>query len=284
MGTDMVANRIFGVQATAGTDDVVAGLWIPAGSMFKGVSGYVVFEAAVERGLNQVAMGAVAAYILPAQDPDATLTMDGIWNRLVPKETSAEVLDLDTATAITAPFWEPGAQAWENVFHVGLEPRRLMQSHFLSSMGHNAIAVNRDPESSFDYEYIGGKTVPVRAIGPMFVEQPSLVAVGVSSPDTLLTSATAALATIQEADWAQLQYIDEVLERAYLHLLGLVETGAETPFEEATDLLKRHLDPLILEVSGGIFQPTTWNLVGEMRFQIEVQGRLPLGQTINLGA
>lgn len=284
MGTTLVGNRMFASQVIAGVDVVVAGIWVPAGSMIRSVTGYVVFEAAVERGLNEIGLGAVAAYVLPVQDPDTSGSMNTTWDRLVPKDGSSEVLDLDTGNADAAKFWEPGGQSWETVFEVGVQPRKLMQKHFMSSMGHNAIAVNRDPETTFDYEYIGGATIPVKAVGPMFVDGPALLAVAVASPLTTLTSATAAIAAITEPEWAQLQYIDEVLERAYLHLLGLTETGAETPFEEATALLKTHLDPFVLEVSGGIFQPTTWNVIGEMRFEVEVQGSLPRGKPINLGA
>ena len=35
---------------------------------------------------------------------------------------------------------------------------------------------------------------------------------------------------------------------------GLTEAGAETPFEEATVLLRTHMDPSVLEVAGGIFK------------------------------
>lgn len=284
MSTRLVANRMYAQQVAAGADQVVAGLWVPAKSTIQRVSGYCTFEASVERGLNEVAQGALAAYVLPVVDPDSSGTMAVLWDTQVPKDSTADILDLDAGTADVTPFWEPGEVHWEQVFDVGSQPVRLFQRHFLASMGMNAIAVNRDPESTFDYEYIGGKTIRWDLKGPLSVAGPSLLAIAAASPATDRTSATAAVAGIAEEDWAQLQFIDEVLERAMLHVLGLVEAGAETPFEEATALLRQHLDPSVLEVSGGIFQPTTWNLVGEAQMTIDVQGSLPRGQTINLGA
>lgn len=281
--TKLLAHRTFATQVTSGLDVVVAGIWVPANSIVRGFVGSITFEAAVERGLNEIAMGSVAAYLMPVIDPDTSGTMAAVWDQQVPKDTSTDVLDFDKAAANAATFWEPGATTWEHVFDVGLAPTRMFQRKFMSSMGQNAIAVNRDPESSFDYEYIGGLTVPVSVQGPVRVTEPSLLAVAVGSPSTNLTSATTAISSIAEEDWAQLQFIDEVMERALLHVLGLTELGAETPWEEATALLRRHLDPSVLEASGGIFQPTTWNISGVMGFDVDVQGRLPRGRPIDLG-
>ncbi len=282
MPTELIGRRVFAAQVIAGADQMVGGMWLPAHTVLKRVRGYCVFEAAVERGLNQVSMGAIAGYILPVVDPDAGSNMATIWDTQVPKDVTSETLDLDEATASGAPFWEPGAQKWENLYDVGNSPVRLFERHFLSGMGHNAIAVNRDPESTFDYEYIGGKTIPIDIEGQMRVDGPSLIAFAIGSPLTTVTSATAAVAAISEADWPQLQFIDHVIERALLHLLGLTEAGAETPFEEATAMLKTHLSPPVLEVSGGIFQPTTWNCIGELEFTVEVEGTLPTGKTVDL--
>ncbi len=284
MPTRLVANRMFAQQVIAGQDSVVAGLWVPAKSTIRSIWGYVQYEAAVERGLNEVAQGALAGYILPVLDPDSTGTMSTVWDALVPKDDGGDVLDLDTSAGDSASFWEPGLQVWEEVFDVGLQPLKIYEQHFLSSMGMNAIAVNRDPATPFDYEYIGGSRLAFNLRGPFRVDGPSLLVFAAGSPATTQTNGSAALAAIAEADWAQLQFIDEVLERSMLHILGLIEVGAETPFEEATALLRAHLDPPVLEVAGGIFQPTTWNLTGEARFVVEVQGKLPSGQTINLGA
>ncbi len=282
MGTELVGRRMFAQQVAAGADQIVAGMWLPARTVLKSVRGYCVFEAAVERGLNEIGMGALGGYILPVVDPDAASTMATIWDAQVPKDSTVETLDLDAGTGVAAPFWEPGSQKWESIYDVGQQTLRIFESHFLSGMGHNAIAVNRDPETSFDYEYIGGKTIGVDQSGGMRVHGPSLVAFAVGSPATTATSATAAIAAITEEQWGQLQFIDHVVERAMLHLLGLTELGAETPWEEATALLRQHVSPAVLEVAGGIFQTTTWNVIGEMEFVIEVEGRIPAGQRIDL--
>ena len=110
---------------------------------------------------------------------------------------------------------------------------------------------------------------------PFFTRHPGLIAIGLSSPDTTLTSSTEAIAQCNEQDWGQLQFIDHTMERAMLSLIGLTEAGAETPWDEATRLLRRHLDPKVLETDAGAFVAATWRATGECRFDIAVQGTMP---------
>ncbi len=163
---------------------------------------------------------------------------------------------------------------WEAIFDVGVQPKRLFHEHWLSTVGHNSLAINRDPESPFLYEYLPGRTVRF-GTGPFRVEGPSLLVFGGAAPAMDATSASAALAALAEEDWGQLQFIDHVLERAQLHVLGLFETGAETPFEEASALLWQYLDPLILEETAGVFLPVNWNMLGEMMVDLSVEGSMP---------
>ncbi len=88
------------------------------------------------------------------------------------------------------------------------------------------------------------------------------------------TSSTEVIAGLAEEDWGQLQYIDHVMERAMLNLLGVQEVGAETPWEEATVLLKKYLRPLVLETQAASFVGVTWNCGGEMDYTIEVEGTM----------
>ena len=59
-----------------------------------------------------------------------------------------------------------------------------------------------------------------------------------------------------------------------LHLLGVTEAGAETPWVEAAALLRKHLDPDIFETTGATFISKTWRAAGELKFDHEVEGTL----------
>ncbi len=73
----------------------------------------------------------------------------------------------------------------------------------------------------------------------------------------------------------EVKYIDHVLEMAMMDLLGLTEAGAETPWEEASDLLRAYLDPSLLEPNAGTFVGTSWGAFGELTFDVVVPGRMP---------
>lgn len=273
MGTRMLARRTFQRLILAGTDDVLAGIWLPAKTRVNSVRGYVAASAG-QQAIGVANMAAIEGWVLPVDDPDATATMEVHWDTHVPKDISANVLDLDTIAQDTAPFFEPGELFWESIFDIGAQPRRVFHHHWMSTASLNAIAVNRDPATPFLYEFLPGKVVRL-GTGPFRVDEPSLLVFGGAAPNMDATSASGAIIALAEEDWGQLQFIDHVLERAQLHLLGLFEAGAETPFEEASALLRQYLDPQILEETAGTFLPINWSMLGEMQIDLTVQGSLP---------
>lgn len=273
MSTRMKARRTFQRNVVADSDDVVAGVWLPAKTKVNSVRGYASFTAG-QQALGVAVMGALEGWVLPVEDPDTAQTMEVVWDLFVPKDTGANVLDLDTATQDTTPFFEPGEVYWESIFDIGAQPRRLYHQHFMSTIGHNAISVNRDPATPFLYEYLPGKVVRF-GTGPFRVDGPSLLVFGAAAPLMDVTSASAALDALAEEDWGQLMFIDHVLERAQLSLLGLTEATAETPWEEAVVLLRTYLDPIVLEETAGSFLGINWSVKGEMQVEVEVQGTMP---------
>ncbi len=273
----LLAQRMFQRTVAGGADAVVAGMWIPAGSVINGVNAYVNFEGNAVKTLSEIGLGAVEVWFLPVDDPDDGASMDTMWDQKVPKDTEVDSMDLDAGSIDATAFWEPGDVTWEEVFDIGMQPRKMFHHHFMTSYGFNSRMVNQDPETPFGFQYLPGKTVLVQIRQRQRVSGPGLLAIGVSSPDALSTSASIATGAMAEADWGQMQFIDEVLERAQLDLIGLTEAGAETPFEEATALLRRHLRPPILEVTAGTFVQTTWFAQGEARFDVSVEGQMARG-------
>lgn len=258
----------------ANSDDVLAGIWLPAKTKVNSARGYVATHVSAPQAIGVAVMGAVEGWVLPVEDPDAAQTMTVVWDLFVPKDTAANVLDLDTATQDTTPFFEPGEVYWEALFDIGEQARRVYHHHWMSTAGHNSVAVNRDPETPFLYEFIPGANFKI-GNGPFRVTGPSLLVFGFASPSLDGTSAAEAIAALAEEDWGQLQFIDHVLERAQLALLGLVEAGAETPWEEAAVLLRTYLDPLVFEETATVFTAVTWRAFGELQIDLEVEGTMP---------
>ena len=63
-----------------------------------------------------------------------------------------------------------------------------------------------------------------------------------------------------------------------IHQLGLVEAGAETPWQEASTLMRKYLMPDIREEDSGAFASSPFRYFGEARFGLEVPGKLPKGE------
>lgn len=278
MSTLLRARRPFAQsQIAAGEDTVIAGVWVPSGSIITRVRGEVSLTGPSELLLGQVVSYGLEGWVLPKEDPDSGETMNAVWDRFVPKDTGAFVLDLDTGASDSAPFYEPGLIAWEFLYDMGTEARRILHRHRMLSAANGSIGFRQDEETPFLEHWFPGRVERVDVARPIRVNGPSLVVFAVGAPLTTSTSATTPVAGFSEEDWGRIKFIDEVLENAMRHLLGLTEAGAETPWVDAATLLKEYLDPLVLEGNAATLQPKSWLASGELTFDIVVPGRMKTG-------
>lgn len=276
MSTLIRARRPFARSAIgAGSDAVIAGVWLPSGSILTRVRGEVSMVAPTEMLLSQVCVYGVEGWILPVDDPDTVTLMDALWDSHVPKDTSAFVLDLDTAAADSTAFYEPGMIAWEFLFDLGVDARRMLHRHKFCSAANAAIGFRQDVETPFTEHWFAGAIERIDMKRSIRVNGPSLAVFAATAPLTTMTSASAAVGAMDENDWGRIKYIDSVMELAMQDLLGLVETGAETPWEDAAILLKDYMDPLVLEANAGTLFANTWLASGELVFDVVVPGRIP---------
>ncbi len=274
MSTRMMARRSFITSVVAGADGVCCAFPLPANSQVNRLSGFVTFEGLTLEGPIKVFVNALEGWILPITDPDTGSSFDTVWDQLVPKDTSAVLMDLDVVATDATPFFEPGSTMWEAFFDVGATPQRVYHASRMLSLK-DAVFAARDPESTFLLEQIPGNTYPLQLSRRFRVQEPSVLMFGAASPDTLETSNSEGLVAIPEQDWGQIQFIDHVMERAMLSVLGIVEAGAETPWEEAAALLKRTLDPLFFESVAGTLTPMTWRVYGQAVLDFTVEGTMP---------
>ena len=273
MGTRILARRIFFTSVVNGADGVVFGVWLPARTRVHGISGFIGLEGATVQTSLTYNMAGIEGWVLPISDPDQSDSMAIIWDKLVPKDTGANTMDLDSATADGAPFYEPGETIWEGFFPIGANPKRLFYRELMFGIGYNSVLVNQDPETPFGMQFIPGIRQKI-GTKPFSVSEPSLLVFAVASPDTTQTSSSAAILALAEEKWGQLQYIDHVMERAMLSLLGLTEAGAETPWNEATLLLRDYIDPVVYETVAGALAPLTWRTFGMAMIDLTVQGTM----------
>lgn len=280
--TRMYARRASKITVSSSQDDVLLGIPLPSDTVIHDIRLKVSCLAGTILTLSQICGYAVEGWILPVLDPDAAADFNVIFDNLVPKDTDATVLDLDTAAADTTPFWEPGEVDFTSMFDVGLRPERIYHRHRYLDMvtGSLGLLDNAAPPTAFDWQPADKFTFRHRK--RLRVRQPSILVFAFSAPagDDTTGSPEAALA---EPDWFQVKYVNHTLERAMLSMFGLTETGAESPFEEATVLLARFLDPDFHEETGGQFLTPAWEVLSELGVDLSVPGDLPKGRMITGG-
>ena len=276
----MRARRTFAVEVGDGTDRVLFGMTMPGDTVMHGLSASLSYICgSVAGGANRFPISlftamSVEGWVLPLLDPDAAVQLDTLWDQLVPKDTDVETLDLDTGAADTQPFFEPGEMSMHNLFDVGLIPRRIYHTHKIISAANGAVWLGQDVETPFGVEWTPGGTVSIRINRNIRVEQPSAVLFAFGAPLMDDTTGTAR-ATLAEAEIPQVKFMTHVLERALLHQLGVIETGAETPWEEASFLLRKHLNPDVFEGTTGQFLTSgEWAVAGEAAILHSVTGEL----------
>ncbi len=269
----MFARRLQSVLVTTGTDAVIAALALPSGSRINDISIDMRAHRTAAISLNSVTMFAVEGWIIPILDPDAATSVQTLWDTLVPKDTDVETIDLDTGAADATPFFEPGEADFSQMMEVGLRPERIYSANRLLTVAQDSFLTFQDNQTPFSVLWLPGGSMRIRVRKNYAVRQPSMLLFAFANPsldDTTVTDTSSPL----EAEWGQLKYIGHVLERALLHLFGVTEAGAETPWEEATALLKKHLEPDVLEDSGGVFDSASYRVTTKAMFDHSVEGRL----------
>lgn len=269
----MYARRYTSVSSGTNKDTVIFGMSLPSGSRINGINLEVALWATTFHAQNNSGMYAVEGWILPVLDPDAAVEYNVLWDTLVPKDTDAETMDLDVGTADTTPFFEPGEPDFTGLFNVGLTPERIYHREKLLTMSTGALSIFRDPETPFAIEWCPGDYFRIRIRKNYAISQPSVLLFAIANPGLDDTTSTLSAAAA-EAEWGQTKFIGHVLERALLHLLGLTEAGAESPWEEATALLKKHLEPDVFEETGGNLVQIDLNVICKGIVDHSVEGRL----------
>ncbi len=277
----MIARRTFQRKVLNATDLVLFGISLPAGSRIHDIRCKLNIVCADEILWDKACFYAQEMYLLPVHDPDTSETYDALWDRLVEKDTDVATLDLDTHTADTSPFYEPGEVNWESLLPVGQKPEKLWAKHRMLTIAEDSIFQFQDNQTPFTKRFVAGGVERIHVGRKLRIDQPMVLALGMASPVTDDTTTTVE-SILGETEWAQVRYMRHVLERALLSALGLVESGAETPWEEATVLLAKQLDPDVLEDTSAAFSAVDWNVFGEATIDFSVEGELG-NQTISTG-
>lgn len=256
-------------EVGAGFDGMLFGISLPSESRLNGLTAQVHVMNMGVKPVTQAMMYGVEGYILPVLDPDSAPNLETIWDALVPKDNDIDTIDLDTSGNDTQSFFEPGESAMSEIMDVGLQPERIYNMQRLKSYA-NASLRHEDTDV---IEWVFSDVLNIRIRKRYFVKQPSVIIFSIGNPDMTDTSATEPQA-LAENEWARVKYIELVLEQALMKHFGLVEAGAETPWEDAAALLRKYIEPDVFEEHAGAWTSATLRVYANATFDISVPGTM----------
>lgn len=260
----------------SGTDKVLFGMSLPKNTTLNGINAQI--RAGVQEDVIQGAATqfGIEGWIIPVVDPDAGASFQLLFDQFVPKDTDAQTMDLDTVAADATPFYEPGEVDLTMFLDVGLKPEKVFGRYDMVTVADPGAWKYADTETPFSKEWRPSILVNVRVKKKYRIRQPSVLLFGFASPDTEDTTSTIENALL-ENEWGRVQYMGETLRRAHLGLLGVVETGAETPWEDAVTLLQKHLEPDVFEENAGTWKEVDWIVWSRAKIDHSVPGFLRPG-------
>jgi hypothetical protein len=255
-------------QTTTGSDIVLFALPLPGGA--------VVNQAWMEVhcvgspiGQSNIAVYGLHGYVLPVLDPDAGTTPDAMWDAQVPKDAAmaADVIDLDTVTAVSTPVLELGEPSIARIIGMTTSPVMTFAREKLVSAGLGAPGYDKASATFLPTDFF-----QARLKRRVEVDVPSYYLIGLSVPDTLATlSAFPVINT--DGEWMQLKYMQYTLHQAFMRLAGLTEAGAESPYDEAMTVIANYLE-VAYEQTAGVWSGITWNAMGKITFDITLPGNM----------
>lgn len=270
--------RLFGRRHSqrlvpAGTDEVLVSFPLPAGGVLNNIhlETHVIGPETVE--FLQAVMYGLSGFVVPVLDPDDQIVVNTLWDNLIPKDVdhAAGVFDIDTSAADATPEFEMGEPDWTGVMDLAaMNPvqifRRRKMITVATSMA-NYATVSAAPDLWTPTDIIKSK------IGrKVRVATPSMVMLGFSSP-SLDETTTGETNTPEEAQWTLLQYLEITLEQAFINLIGNIEAGAESPWEDASGFIAGLIEDDAFEETAGSFAPVSWVVFTGATFDISVPGR-----------
>lgn len=258
------------------SDEVISGCPMPAQSRLVGTWGEVhAIKGSVSVGIaiDQAAMYGCDGWVVLVEDPDTAITYGSLWNNMVPKDQdmASGAFDLDTGSD-NKPFFEPGEPTLEAILDAAnvdkdshFFKRRKLITYASMPRGFDTGAT---PDSYFPMDVF-----PINTIPRIGVQHYSCAMLGFASPAFDDVNQLDYSTPASEAEWIQLQYLEVVLEQAWMYMVGLVEVGAETPYEDAALMIEDFLEPTVSEETTGQFQALTYSVFTKATWGLVVPGR-----------
>lgn len=248
------------------TDLVISHCPLPAGSKLNAVHLDVQLIGALATILIGPAYG-LSGFVVPVPEPDTPLSIDTLWDNVIPKDLALGVgsEDLDTESAVTTPEYEMGLVEPGAIIDGGTRPIEIFRRRKTITCARSRWAIADNTSFRPTDEFTSKINRRVR------VSVPSMVLFAVSSPSGDNTTNTVN-STPNTGEWSTMRFVTVALENAFIHLLNFVETGAESPYDTMAAIIADFLEPTVMEDTAGAWVANTWVVFAHSTYDITVPG------------
>lgn len=217
--------------------------------------------------------------------PDSSVSPDVLWDSVVTKDTAVNVgagsseVDIDFDTANSDVELEPGVPDLQAIIEGAMGPKQVMspRTGIVSFADSPTGFLDATPDTYLP-KFKWGR----RSTKKVNADRPSYALFGFSNPDTLATSVSW-IEMDSAGDWVQLQYMEYVLEQAWVEISGLTESGAESPWSDAVikiiEATQRFFEDSAI---AGSWSPVVWTLFTTFRGLVTVPG-VWSSKSLNIG-
>jgi hypothetical protein len=256
------------VLCPVNADRVVAAYAVPSGGIVSNLS--VDMDIIAEpMSVLRTTYYNVFGYLVPVLDPAGSVTPDVMWDRQVPKNTTSSgmELDFDPNGLHTQPVYEPGNLNLNRLLAVMEAPVEFVNMEGTLSFARSQGGYNRATD-----DWVPTDRWTWGSNRRMAVNVPSMLLMAVSQP-ALTTTSAAYFRPLTDEHWVQLKYLEYVLQQALMHIVGLTEAGAESPWVESAGFLYLMLDS-VMEETAGRFAGETLTVFTRSSISLTVTGTL----------
>lgn len=260
------------VVSVTNTDRVIGHTPVPSESSLNGVWAecHMIGSAGVD--VIDAFVYGVDGRLMDDTDPGDTQSLDTLWDLLQLKDSdvSSGSFTMDPDVSDASPMFEPGEPSLEAIMGMAFQEknqffkRRKMITFATNPRGFvDGAPDTYIPSDAFKFHSRRNIFSEVMANAVLVYSNPAMDDVSTNTANTFNT----------EAKWMQLKYLEVVLEQAWMELMGLTETGAETPWEQAALLVEEVLEPTVIEESSGNFVSASMVVYCKATWDITVPGR-----------
>lgn len=272
-------DRFASAAVTTGTDGVLCAWAVPAETSVISIKANVQVLSTTKVEFNAGRMAyAMDGWFLELPDDLMESTTESIYDALVPKYVASLSFDFEDEVADTAPGYEPGEIRNDMLGMVDDQRHIYQRRKILGFPGHRGY---HETTPAVSWAHIPVDDFSISRKGMRKADAMSAVIFGLSSPSNDGLTAENKLfpnfGGTARSEWIWMRFLPQMLDKAVVAMLGLTQSGAETPYDDLLDLLEFEISSAN-NLGGGSIVDTTWQvwMAATMKWRTDAHMRIKL--------